>query len=631
MLRLLSGGAIAWWLAGTVVAPELPALCAPAALAILATTLWRPAWGLALTAALAPAGGLFAAAPARAAELFAWAFLAGWLMGIWRPLSRSEWPRAVTIPAVLYGGALAASWLSLMIAGAAGVPPLALPQFLLQSIPRGHLMLSSPEPEVRMLLQSLAGVGVFMASMGIARGDPRARRTLVWAISGSMAVLAAATLVEVARQWAETGYGVWFLLRYVRGERFSLHLADLNAAGSLYVLASVIAAAYAVLHTDHRLRWSVLLAPLLPALWLTGSRSSYIAMIGGLMLLAAAHRRRPLTRSIAGASLVLIVVISSALMVDPRSDERGSAGRAVNLRSQFSETSARMFASAPMFGVGIGRYFDRSSEFMTAELRGIYGNENAHNYFAQQFAELGLVGGTSFVWFVVAVVWGAWSWLRRSGDDAALTGLLAGTGGYLLTCLTSHPLLVPEAAFPFWAAFGAMGGASDHDAAASKTRRAIAVVACGVLAAGIGLSAVGYRRVTAAPPDDGFHEFENAPDGTRFRWMTRHAVTYVPEGPGFLRVRLRAPDRPMRRPLVIETSIAGRVVDRRRVSSGNWVSYDIADRRAMSTPFQRVDFRVNQEWTEEVRLGRRRARRPISVMAAEIRWIPLEPKDVRPR
>jgi hypothetical protein len=36
-----------------------------------------------------------------------------------------------------------------------------------------------------------------------------------------------------------------------------------------------------------------------------------------------------------------------------------------------------------------------------------------------------------------------------------------------------------------------------------------------------------------------------------------------------------------------------------------------------------VDFRANQMWTEEVRLGQRIARRPITVMAAEITWMPL--------
>jgi len=625
ILRLLPGAWLVWCVAAAAVAPELPAFCAAAALVILAITPWQPRWGLVLTAALAPAGALLAGAPARAAELFAWAFLAGWLLRVWRPLAVTPWPRTITIPAALYGGALAASWVSLTVAGAAGVPPVALPQFLLQSIPRDHLILSSPEAETFTLLYSLTGIAVLLASAGIARDDPRTVRTLAWALAGSMTVLAAATLLDAARQWAEAGYGGWFLLRYVRGERFSLHLADLNAAGSLYVLAGLIAATCAMRHPDQRIRWAALLAVVLPALWLTGSRSSYVAMIAGLVLAVAIQRRWQLARKrmIAGASLLLVVVIFAAVMVAPESDERGSAGRAINLRSQFSETSARMFAASPMFGVGIGRYFERSAGFMTPELREIYANENAHNYFAQQFAELGLAGGLLFVWLIAAVVSGGWSWLRRSSADAALTGLFAGTAGYLLTCLTSHPLLVPEAALPFWAAFGAVGGATSHDPIASKVHRAIGIAACVVLLAGVGLAALAYGRGAATPPEQGFHGFESAPDGTRFRWITRHAVTYIPEASGFLRLRLRAPDHPTPRPLVVETSIAGRVVDRREVPGGQWVSYDIPARQGVSMPFRRVDVRVNQVWTEEVRLGRRAARRPISVMAAEIAWIPL--------
>jgi hypothetical protein len=625
VIRLVPGGALVWCVWAATVAPEVPLFCAAAALVILATTLWQPRWGLALTTALAPAGVLLAAAPTRAAELFAWAFLAGWLLRLWRPLSGSRWPRVVTIPAALYGGALVASWLSLTIANAAGVPPLALPQFLLQSIPRDHLIFSSPEAHTWMLLQSLTGIGVFMAAIGITREDPRTLRALGWALAGSMVILAAATFADVVREWAEVDYGGWFLLRYVRGERFSLHLADLNAAGSLYVLAGVIAATYALLQKDQRLRWTALAVMMTPALWLTGSRSAYIAVIGGLSILGAATRRWRPTRAqgFAGTSLLLVVALSAAVMVERQPEVEGSAGRALHLRSQFSETSARMFASSPMYGVGIGRYFDRSAEFMTTELRRIYGNENAHNYLAQQFAELGLVGGLLFVWFVAAVISQGWSRLRRSSGDAALVGLFAGTGGYLLTCITGHPLLVPEAALPFWAAFGAVGGSTSHAGTLSKGHRAIGVAACAVLATGVGVATLAYGRVTATPSDFGFHGFESAADGTRFRWMTRHAVTYIPGEPGFLRLRLRAPDPPSRRPLVLETSIAGRVVDRRDVPAGQWLSYDVAARQRGSVPFQRVDFRVNQVRTEEVRLGERPARRPIGVMAAEVRWIPL--------
>jgi hypothetical protein len=32
---------------------------------------------------------------------------------------------------------------------------------------------------------------------------------------------------------------------------------------------------------------------------------------------------------------------------------------------------------------------------------------------------------------------------------------------------------------------------------------------------------------------------------------------------------------------------------------------------------------VNQEWLQEVQLGQRKAKRPITVMAASIEWVPL--------
>ena len=145
-----------------------------------------------------------------------------------------------------------------------------------------------------------------------------------------------------------------------------------------------------------------------------------------------------------------------------------------------------MFASAPVFGVGIGRHFDRSAEFMPADLRAIYGNENAHNYFAQQFAELGVVGGTLFLWFVCALLIAGWRSARARPADAMLAGLLAAAGAYLLTSVTGHPLLVPEAAFPFWVAAGALTGVVEHaEQRSSKTLRHVAVAVCALLGAGV--------------------------------------------------------------------------------------------------------------------------------------------------
>jgi O-antigen ligase len=517
------------------------------------------------------------------------------------------------VPLALYAAALIASWLSLTIAGAAGVAPMLLPRFLAGAI-GNHLVLPAPEPETWTLMQTLAGLGVFAAAMGIARDDPRSIRYTGWALVASTAVLAAATLFEAGS------------LR----ERFSLPVTDVNAAGSLYALAAVIALGYAWLHHRQRPVWVIALLAIAPAIWLAGSRSAYLALVAGAVVLAALRRQWQPTRRhlLIGGSLFLATMVTAGLLMDPDAGTEGSAEQSVNLRSQFLLTSARMFASAPVSGVGVGRYFDRSAEFMTPQLRALYGNENAHNYFAQQFAELGLVGGLAFVWLIGAVLVHGWRAALRSPADAGLQPLCAATAAYVVTCATGHPLLVPEASVPFWAAFGAVAAAASSPASATRfvsqtAWRGLAAAAVLILAAGIGRSALAYARAADQPPEQGFHQSETTRDGGEFRWMTRHAVIYIPNEPGFLHLRLRAPGWAAPDPVVLETSIGGQLVDRHEVRADESTTWDVAARPAGRGGFRRVDLRASREWFEEVRLGQRNARRPVSLMVERLDWRPL--------
>src|SRR5262245_25352745 len=93
LLRIVSGSAMLWCLIVAGQAAEVPQACRLGAAAVLGLTFWRPEAGLLLAVGMAPAGALFAPAPARAAELFAWALLAGWLLALWRPVSHVRWPR----------------------------------------------------------------------------------------------------------------------------------------------------------------------------------------------------------------------------------------------------------------------------------------------------------------------------------------------------------------------------------------------------------------------------------------------------------------------------------------------------------------------------------------------------------
>jgi hypothetical protein len=360
------------------------------------------------------------------------------------------------------------------------------------------------------------------------------------------------------------------------------------------------------------------------AIWLTGSRSAYIGIACALVLVAMVRRRWAPRRGVVIAGLALILVAGLATSIGPDAGAQGSARGAIDLRSQFTRTSARMFASDPLFGVGVGHYFNRSAEFMTPELKEIYGNENAHNYFAQQFAELGVVGGMAFLWLVGSVVWVGWRSVRHGTNDPASLGLIAGAIGYLVTCMTGHPLLVPEAALPFWAALGTVAATpqDDRGSMVSWTKLA-ALAASGLLVFGVARETMAGMNAAEVPPDAGFHGLERYTDGTEFSWMTRHSVTYIPGGAGFLRLRLRGPDRNLQRPLILETSVAGQVVDRRSVEVGVWVTFEIPVRPS-GLPFRRVDFRTNQVWPDEVLLGQRSAIRPVTIMTAELSWVPAQ-------
>lgn len=637
LTRFIAGAALAWSVGLTVVAPEIPALARGAGVAVFALSLWNPPAGLIAAISLAPAGLLLAPVPASAAMLVGWAFLAGWMLGLWRPLDGLRWGPAsagssatssrttLFAPAVFYVACVVASWLAIVLSGAAGVEGSALPMFILRSIPTDHLVFSSPDAETWRMLETTTGIALFAAAAMLARGHARLRTWIAYSIVGVAAALALVTVGDILRQWAATGYGGWFLLRYLRGERFSLHMVDLNAAGSQYVLAGLIAAALAVAQRRYRWLWTAAIVAMLPALGLSGSRTALLgAVIVGLGVLAVARQSRwRLSRAQAGAAAAAVVVIAvvGMALTGGRTEKPGSAGMSLRLRSEFLKASARMFASAPLIGVGVGHYHERSGEFLSEEVRTIYPYENAHNYFVQQFAELGLLGGLAFVWLVVAALRRLWRAIQDGDADGVGLGLFAGTLGYLVTCVTGHPLLVPEAALPFWAAFGAStapAGNMSHRPLALQPGAVVAFTA--VLLISIALRAGPGLRRDAMPPERGFHEMQTSDDGERYRWVTRHGVTHAGPERGFLTVPVRAPAFLQReRPFVVEVAMDGRVVDRRAVPADRWEPIVVPLRDRAPAPFRRIDVWVNQEWTPKRAGLHQTDNRPMSVMVGEIR------------
>jgi Cu/Ag efflux pump CusA len=76
--------------------------------------------------------------------------------------------------------------------------------------------------------------------------------------------------------------------------------------------------------------------------------------------------------------------------------------------------------------------------------------------------------------------------------------------------------------------------------------------------------------------------------------------------------------------LSVAVAIAGRPVAARVLPEDEWTTIEVGLRDTGGGPFRRVDLRANQEWDQEVRLGQRPARRPISAMVGAIEWTSLD-------
>jgi O-antigen ligase len=118
-----------------------------------------------------------------------------------------------------------------------------------------------------------------------------------------------------------------------------------------------------------------------------------------------------------------------------------------NLRQQrafFWAAGWEMFKESPVFGVGIGRYYQMSETYLSRpQIQQLasgssYKHENAHNYFLQIAAETGGVGITLFTGLLLWLFLRKWDFRGRTKNTAAGIAMLA----LVTMSITGHPLLV---------------------------------------------------------------------------------------------------------------------------------------------------------------------------------------------
>lgn len=537
-----------------VVQPQLVVALPVAGLLVL--TVGRPRLGLLVLAALSPFGHLvggLAGFHLKLAEPLLFAFLAGWLVreAIGKEDTASQAAHPSRLPLVLAGllalavtASLAVHLIVVQISTAyPGDFARVLWRFLWHDyyLPSGERL-----PAVSGSALMLAQTGLFGATVLLSRRcDGLARRGAA-VVVGAAAFAASLNIAELVQQGEASS------LREAFSLRISHAFPDVNAAGSYFAMCLVLAVGLLVSARRWRWLWAAAGVLLLAGLWLSGSRTAWAALpVVGLCLGAliavrsgASMARRFLAGAIAGC------VLTGLFLTTSNRSTALSARIAMGWRVEMAKRAVGMFRDYPVFGIGVGRFWRLSSAYVSSSNPLPVTRENAHNNFLQVLAELGLVGFGYLTGLLMVVFARPLRQWRAPVGDPLRASMVAACLVFVATWFSGHPLLTREVALAFWLVLGLLaatdrGIAQELQPAADEhPRRRIALPATAVLLTVALVPLVADQRLARADLSRGgrgFSAWHRTADGTRYRWMNRRAVLYIPATARRVSIPLRAP------------------------------------------------------------------------------------------
>jgi len=559
-----------------------------------------PFHGLLFAAAVAPLGVLGATLihdeAFRISEAVVVAFLGGWLL---RERFHERLSIGVPRPAWLFSFVVAASVATLAWQLRAFPREFAAELWQLRN---AYFVTFADWTGVVAGARLIEGLGLVAATVTLSRRH----EGIVDRLSAVLACSAAIAAGSSVLLWYRIGSASALQRFALNGYRVSGHVGDANAAGSYFAMVLCLALGATAHARGRRMAaWAMLTMASGTGLWLAQSRTALamVGILGGAALaVAVSGRLKPRARAalLAGAFIVGAGVTAARVRQLEKDPDFHGAG----FRVQFFETSLRMIRARPLIGVGIGQYSRASPRYLSPQLAFAYGAENAHNYFLQIAAETGVVGFAAFTVCLGIAIVRALRTLVRNPDDVRLLGITGGVLAYLGTCLSGHPFLVGEVAYPFWIQFGlmtaiplAIPGNARAAVRFSRSQWLTFAGAAGLVVVG----AVTTVGPTAAPVEsqavDGFYRWETAEDGRRFRWSGQFASVLLPKGVARVRIPIRIPtDRAPIAPIGIDVSTDG---DRpvRTLVYGEWNDLDVRLREAdPMIGVRRVNLRVERTW-----------------------------------
>ena len=610
----------------------------------------RPADGLLIIAALAPLGLRFSdvlQSPARGSEALVLAFLAGWSLNtLQRTGDRAGGVGRLSVPVLLFGAVVVTSCFEqLAFLQFQRDYPWPFVQALGIFFARDYLLGPGGFGFVQTALRLLEGLALFVSVVSICHADRtvmcRLTRALIVGAAGAALLSFSYVAMDVVRSADWTAE-----LSVTLEERWTAFIGDVNSAGSYFVLTAAIATGAALSWTRWSAVWLAASLTSFAGLWLTGSRAAILSalMVVGataVWLVAAYFRsmtvRRIVVLVVAIWAMVAILVFRySPLVLSPE------ALNALNIRRLFFVATLGMVASRPLFGVGVGGYYLWSVHFSPPELLEIFYRENAHNYFLQIAGELGLVGLATFLWLLCAALWSAWPGARVIRNDPVNFGLITGVVAFLLTCLSGHPLIIPEVIYPFWIALGLAvgvanaanaltpeaaarlegeaGSPAQHLTSASTPARRWVVVSlvvflCASIPARVAreISDVDLTRVAY-----GFHAWEEDQAGTRFRWSGRRARLHVSGEARTIELPLRGRAEDAVRPLDVDLFLDGQPTLRMQLTDDSWQYARLEIPAAAEPKIRRIDLYVGRTFVPRNSISGSTDARELGVQVGEV-------------
>jgi O-antigen ligase len=379
---------------------------------------------------------------------------------------------------------------------------------------------------------------------------------------------------------------------YLFSLRVNVHYGDLNAAGSYFAMMLIIAIGM----TGRTPVAAILSALIAAALWLVGSRTALVAV--GVMALVAGVVRVPAgwpRRAAAGLLAAGLAVAAFGLWTRAQSERHvATPALAATIRLRLAGAALQMTADNPLFGVGLGHFFERSQQYAAGPFykgqRGLVERENAHNNFLQIAGELGIPGGLLFL-AVIALA------LRACirGVGPLRFPLVIGLMAFLLTCLAGHPLLVSHVAYAFWMALGVAAAYGSGDLVAWRRLRLVAIPLVMIFVVSLPFrTAAAVRRADVEHTTIGLSLWQREADGSRYRWAGGRSTFFVPSPADAVGIPLRhgseGPER-----LEVRILLNGREANRILLErSDGWRSVNLPLTPRTSAAFHRIDLEAGE-------------------------------------